>query len=211
MPLIRSHAAASQLARFLRPRPHGHLHPKSERLLPVRTAYTALAWVIVFFTFHVYWYLGGSFGLNGELPPLAPDSVAGWIGEVLTGAAWPLGVWVCLSIARGWPRGRMRRAAAIIVWLACTALVVRGAAGLIDDLTRAIGLLPDGITGLSREQTMGAEYYRSASAIWSGNVTDAYFLAGGVLFGLLGRRYRPASARDTGRVRLAGRPATVGR
>jgi hypothetical protein len=54
---------------------------------------------------------------------------------------------------------------------------------------------------------MGAEYYRSASAIWSGNITDAYFLAGGVLFGLLGWRYRLTSARDTERVRLARRPA----
>ncbi len=29
MPLIRSHAAASQLARFLRPRLHGHLHSRA--------------------------------------------------------------------------------------------------------------------------------------------------------------------------------------
>jgi hypothetical protein len=34
--------------------------------------------VVVFFAFHVYRYLGGSFGLNGELPGLVPDSVAGW-------------------------------------------------------------------------------------------------------------------------------------
>jgi hypothetical protein len=161
--------------------------------LPVRIAYAALAWVGVFFAFHVYWYAGGSFGLSGELPPLFPDSVVGWIGEVLTGAAWPLGVWVCLAVARGWPRGKTRRAAVVIIWLACTALVVRGGAGLIDDLTRAVGLLPDGITGLSHEQTMGAAYYRSASAIWSGTVTDAYFLAGGIMFGLLGR-YRPSRA-----------------
>ena len=109
--------------------------------LPVRVAYAALAWVVVFFAFHVYWYAGGSFGLNGELPSLVPDSLAGWIGEVLEGAAWLLGPWVCLAIARGWPRGRMRRAALIVVWLGCAVLVVRGGAGLIDDLTRAVGLL----------------------------------------------------------------------
>ena len=162
--------------------------PVNTRL--VRTAYAALAWVVVFFAFHVYWYLGGSFGLNGELPGLVPDSVLGWIFEVLTGVAWPLGAWVCLAIARGWPRGRMRRAALIVVWLGCAALVVRGGAGLIDDLTRAVGLLPNGITGLTHEQTMGATYYRSASAIWSGYVTDGYFFAGGLIFGLLGCRYR---------------------
>ena len=78
----------------------------------------------------------------------------------------------------------------IVVWLGCALLVLRGAAGLIDDLTRAVGLLPNGITGLSHKQTMGAAYYRSASALWSGNVIDAYFLAGGIIFGLLGCRYR---------------------
>jgi hypothetical protein len=35
-------------------------------------AYAALAWVVVFFAFHVYWYAGGSFGLNGELPQSGP-------------------------------------------------------------------------------------------------------------------------------------------
>jgi hypothetical protein len=163
---------------------------KNSARLPVRVAYAALAWVVVFFAFHVYWFLGGSLGLSGELPSLVPDSVAGAIYEVLEAAVWPLGAWVCLAIARGWPRGRMRGAALIVVWLGCAVLVVRGGAGLIDDLTRAIGLLPNGITGLSHKQTMGAAYYRSASALWSGNIIDAYFLAGGIIFGLLGCRYR---------------------
>jgi len=156
----------------------------------VRPAYAALTWVVVFFALHVYWYAGGSFGLNGDLPGLVPDSVAGWIFEVLEGAAWLLGPGVCLAIARGWPRGRMRRAALIVVWLGCTVLIVRGGAGLIDDLTRAVGLLPNGITGLSHKQTMGAAYYRSASALWAANITDGYFLAGGIIFGLLACRYR---------------------
>ena len=168
-----------------------HSPTGSEQLLPVRAAYAALAWVVVFFAFHVYWYAGGSFGLDGELPDLVPDSVVGSIFEVLEGAAWLLGPWVCLAIARGWPRGRMRRAAFIVVWLGCAVLVVRGGAGLIDDLTRAVGLLPNGITGLSPKQTMGAAYYRSASALWSGKVTDGYFFAGGLIFGVLAHRYRP--------------------
>jgi hypothetical protein len=33
----------------------------------------------------------------------------------------------------------------------------------------------------------------SASAQWSGNATDAYFLAGAVIFGLLAHRYRASS------------------
>jgi hypothetical protein len=161
--------------------------------LPVRVAYAGLAWVVVFFAFHVYWNLGGSFGVGGEgYVGGAKLKVVGWIVEVLAVAAVPLGVWVSLAIARGWPHGKTQRAAVIIVWLACTVLTVRGGAGLIDDLTRAVGLLPKGITGLSHKQTMGAAYYRSASAIWSANITDGYFLAGGIIFGLLGWRYRPA-------------------
>jgi hypothetical protein len=165
---------------------------RGEGPAPVRAAYAALAWVVLFAAFHVYWFLGGPFGLSGELPSLAPHSVAGLIFEVLEGAVWPLGGWVCLAIARGWLSGRMRRAALIVVWLGCAVLVLRGGAGLIDDLTRVIGLLPNGITGLSHKQTMGVAYYRSASAIWSGNIIDAYFLAGGIIFGLLGCRYRPS-------------------
>ena len=102
----------------------------------------------------------------------------------------------------------MRRAAVIVVWLGCAVLVLRGAAGLIDDLTRAVGLLPNGITGLSHKQTMGAAYYRSTSAIWSGNVTDGYFLAGGIIFGLLGRRYRPSRSEARHRVPPCFEPAT---
>ena len=166
---------------------------KDSARLPVRVAYVALAWVVVFFAFHVYWNLGGSFGVGGEGylgGGGAKLKVVGWIVEVVAVAAVPFGVWVSLAIARGWPQGKTQRAAVIVVWLACTMLVLRGGAGLIDDLTRAVGVLPNGITGLSHKQTMGAAYYRSASALWSGNITDAYFLAGGLIFGLLGCRYR---------------------
>ena len=149
----------------------------------------------MFFAFHVYWYLGGSFASPGKLPSLKHHSLVGWILEGLVDAAWPLGAWVCLAISRGWPKGRMRRAVSIVVCLGCTVLVARGVAGLLDDLTRAVGLLPNGITGLSHKQTMGAAYYRSASALWSGKVTDGYFFAGGLIFGVLAHRYRPPRSR----------------
>jgi hypothetical protein len=182
--------ATSRLTAF--PAARGDRRSPSKQLLPVRTAYAALAWVVVFAAFHVYWNLGGSFGVGGEgYTGGAKLKVVGWIVEVLAVAAVPLGLWVSLAIARGWAQGKTRRGAAIIVWLACTVLVVRGGAGLIDDLTRAVGLLPNGITGLSHKQTMGAAYYRSASAIWSANITDGYFLTGGIIFSLLGWRYRP--------------------
>jgi hypothetical protein len=155
--------------------------------LPVRVAYAAFAWVVVFFAFHIYWYLGGSFASPGKLPGLIHHSLVGWIFEVLVDAAWPLGAWVCLAIARGWPQGRMGRAASIMVWLGCVVLVLRGGAGILDDLSRAMGLLPNGLTGLSTTQTTGM-----AHVTWSGWAIDAYFFAGGFLFGLLAYGYRPS-------------------
>src|SRR4051794_40215841 len=78
-------------------------------------AYTALGWVVLFFSFHVYWYLGGSLASPGELPPLTPGTqaaaagsahaqmqVIAWIVEVPVDSAWPIGAWVCIAIARGW-------------------------------------------------------------------------------------------------------------
>jgi hypothetical protein len=157
--------------------------------MPARAAYAALAWIIVFFAFHVYWYAGGSFGRAGPLPDPTPNSVGGWIYEAVVISAFPLGAWVCLAIARGWPQGRMRRVAAMIVWLGFALLALRGGAGLIDDLTRATGLLPEGITGLTLKETMGTAH-PSASQLWSSWGTDAYFSAGGLIFGLLAFRYR---------------------
>jgi hypothetical protein len=79
----------------------------------------------------------------------------------------------------------MRRAASVVIRVGCVALVLRGGAGIVDDLTRATGLLSNGITGLSTKQTTGM-----AHLTWSGWAIDAYFFAGGLLFGLLARRYR---------------------
>jgi hypothetical protein len=185
--------ATPQLTAFPAP-PCGDHQPPSKQLSPVRIAYTAFAWVVIFFAFHIYWYAGGSFASPGKLPAVIHHSLIGWIFAVLVDAAWPLGAWVCLAVARGWPRGRMRRAALIVVWLGCTVLVLRGGAGLIDDLARAVGLLPNGITGLSHKQTMGAAHYRSTFVLWSSNVIDGYFFAGGLLFWVLAHRYRPSQS-----------------
>jgi uncharacterized membrane protein (Fun14 family) len=155
-----------------------------------RVAYWALAWVIVFLAFHVYWYAGGSFGHPGSLPG-APHTVAGWVFQVLVVAAFPLGAGVTLAIARGWGLGRLRRAAVIVVGLAFVVLTLRGGAGVVDELTRVTGLLPNGLTGLSREAITGSAH-PSADVLWSGRATDAYFLAGGILFGVLAHRFARA-------------------
>jgi hypothetical protein len=156
-------------------------------------AYTALGWVVLFFAFHVYWYLGGSFASPGELPPLTPGThsaaagsaharvqLVAMIVEVPVDSAWPIGAWVCLAIARGWARGRLARVTKTLVWVGCAVLLLRGGSGTLDDVTRAAGILPDGITGLSLEATTGHGHLR-----WSDWTIDAYFLAGGLIFLLL--------------------------
>ncbi len=124
-----------------------------------RAAYTALGWVVLFFAFHVYWYLGGSFASPGKLPG-APRSLAAWAFEVFVVVAFPLGALVCLAVAREWARERLALAAAALLWFGCVLLLLRGGAGIIDDLTRATGLLPNGLTGLSTKDTTGAANLR---------------------------------------------------
>lgn len=149
-----------------------------------RASYTALGWVVLFFACHVYWYLGGSFASPGKLPG-RPHSALLWISTVLVDGAFPLGAFVCLAIARGWARGRLVLAAAAIVWFGCVLPLLRGGLGILDDLTRATGLLPNGITGLSLEDTTG-----SASLHWPDYAIETYFLAGGISFGFLAVHYR---------------------
>jgi EmrB/QacA subfamily drug resistance transporter len=160
----------------------------------VRAAYVTLGWVVLFFAFHVYWYLGGSFLSPGKLPGW-PHSLVGWIFTVLVAVAFPLGALVCLAIARGWPRGRLALATATIVWLGCALLLLRGGAGVLDDLTRATGLLTNGLTGLSVKETTGTAS-PSTYAQLSGWAIDAYFLVGGIIFGTVGMRYRALGQRS---------------
>lgn len=155
-----------------------------------RAAYTALGWVVLFIAFHVYWYLGGSFASPGELPSLVPHRPLAWIFEPFD-SGWVLGPFVCLAIARGWARGRLGTAAAALVWIACALLLLRGGPGLVDDLTRATGLLSNGITGLSTKSTTG-----HANLRWSDWAIDSYFLLGGIIFALLARLHHAARTLD---------------
>jgi hypothetical protein len=170
-----------------------------------RAAYSALGWVVLFFAFHVYWYLGGSFASPGKLPD-APHSLGAWIFGVIVTFAFPLGALVCLAIARGWAAGRLASATKALVWVGCVLLMLRGGLGILDDLTRATGVLPNGITGLSLEDATGHARLR-----WSDWAIDGYFLAGGIVFWLLAVHHRAQqahsrrrSASDAAGYRLAG-------
>jgi hypothetical protein len=156
---------------------------------PTWAAYLGLGWVVLFFAFHVYWYLGGSFASPGDLPD-APHAMIAWIFSTIVSVAFPLGALVCLAIARGWARGRLAPAVKALVWVGCVVLLLRGGAGILDDLTRATGLLRNGITGLSLKDTTGHAHLR-----WSDWAIDAYFLAGGIIFWVLAVRHRAAQNR----------------
>jgi len=147
-------------------------------------AYTALAWVVVFFAFHVYWYLGGSFANPGKLPHAPHAMIARMLGVVIS-VAFPLGALLCLSIARGWARGPATVVTAALVQVGWVLLLLRGSSGILDDLTRGTGLLSNGITGLSLQDATGHAHLR-----WSDWAIDAYFLTGGILFWILAVRYR---------------------
>jgi hypothetical protein len=106
----------------------------------------------------------------------------------------------------GWARGRLALAAAALVWAGCVLLLLRGGAGVIDDLTRATGLLPNGLTGLSTKDATGA-----ADLHWAGWAIDIYFLARGIIFGLLAVHYRAQQAHSHDDARPASRSQTVSR
>jgi hypothetical protein len=70
-------------------------------------------------------------------------------------------------------------------------LLLRGGVGILDDVTRATGLLSNGVTGLSLQATAGHAHLR-----WADWAIDACFLAGGVLFWLLAVHHRGPRPRN---------------
>jgi hypothetical protein len=153
----------------------------------------ALGWVVVFVGLHIYWYFGGSFASPGTLPG-EPHSLFGWVFEVFVVGAFVLGFLVPMAISRGMAGGRLAKPVAILVWLGAVLLVLRGSLGVIDALSRATGLLPNGITGLSTEQTTG-----TTQLTWSGWAIETYFLVGGMIFGWLALRHRQSRKSDVRR------------
>jgi hypothetical protein len=166
----------------------------------VRAANIALGWAVTFLAFHIYWYLGGSFVSPGKLPGW-PHTVAGWIFEALTSGVWVLGFLVPLSISRGWARGRLAKPVAILVWLGCIILILRGATGLIDDLTRVTGMLPNGLSGISTKDATG-----TTTVTWAMWAIETYFLIGGLIFGALAisNRQHPHPRRSAHPLVVAG-------
>ncbi len=153
-------------------------------------AWAAWAWVVVFTAFHVYWFLGGRFGLAGPLPTLS-FSLISVLFRVAVAAMFATGLVVPIAAVRPWGRRVPRWMLAAALWAGCLLLLLRGTAGVVDDLLRMTGLSAHGLTGLTQAQVFGTAR-PSATMMWSSRATDWYFTLGGLLFGAAAAGYRRA-------------------
>jgi hypothetical protein len=148
--------------------------------MTARTAQHAFAWTALFIVWHGYWALGGDFGF-GDREASFPD--ADPLFTVVVSAMFAAGLAVPLAVMRGIGP---RRLLAGLLWLGAVVLAARGLSGLLDDALRFTGLAETGLTGLTDEEVLGTPH-PSAYTIWSTVGIDAFFLAGGLLFGRAAR------------------------
>jgi hypothetical protein len=98
-----------------------------------------------------------------------------------------------------------RRLLAGLLWAGAAVLGARGVAGLADDALRFSGLAETGLTGLSDAEVLGAAD-PSPYTIWSTVGLDAFFLAGGLLFGRAARHAGGSGAWLPGPPRFVRKP-----
>jgi hypothetical protein len=149
--------------------------------------YAAWTWVMAFIAIHFYWYLGGRIGHPNPLPN-ASRNVFTVVFTVVVIALFVAGTVVPLASVRPWGHVMPRWMLLSALWAGCAILLLRGGAGVVDELLRVTGLSSTGLTGLTREEVTGLTD-PSAAVLWSGRAIDAYFLLGGILFGFAARAY----------------------
>lgn len=93
------------------------------------SAYAAAAWSLVFLIPHVYWAVGGTWGLDGRSMDgaLAVINAAAIVLSLVAGA-------LALALVRLWGRATPARVLLVGAWTACAVLGLRGAAGLLQGL-----------------------------------------------------------------------------
>ena len=155
-----------------------------------RTAYTAFAWVMAFLAWHVVWSATGQ-----PVPSTGRHHgtarVLMWMSTVVVLAMVAAGTALPLALARPWGRRIPRTVLLGAAWTGCALLGARGLAGVADDVVRATGVLPNGLTGLTMEQVSGTAH-PSAWTVFAGGCTDLLFTLGGLAFGLAAIAYRRA-------------------
>jgi hypothetical protein len=173
------------------PRPEGQ-----DDLRAVRwTAYAAFAWVMAFLAWHVVWAVTGL-----AIPSTAQHhGVAGvlmWVSTVAVLVMVAVGTALPLALAQAWGRRIPRPVLLSTAWAGCVLLGARGLMGVGDDVVRATGILPNGLTGLTMEQVSGTAH-PSAWELFAGGFTDLLFTGGGLAFGLAALAYQHAWHRRT--------------
>lgn len=166
-------------------------HQKSTSYgLPVKeqsvwAGYAAFLWVAVFIAFHIYWAYGGRLGFGDASQPLppAPTNSVAWIYACVVYALFIGGTLAPLALVQAWGRVLPGWFLLSACWFGSAILTLRALASYLDDLIRFTGLLPNGITGLTYEQIFGTDHV-TAYMLWSSAAIDAYFLLGGILYGL---------------------------
>ncbi|MEV7184244.1 hypothetical protein [Kitasatospora sp. NPDC093102] len=159
-------------------------------------AHATALWSFVFALFHLYWALGGTFGL-GDGENIDMSSSPGFLaydlvvtGMCLWGTVVPpallLPVWrertlgavgrvaAATRVRTAWRTGAPLWTVTASAWIAAVLLVVRW----------GLGMLPQSMTGQTNEKVFGVAQ-PSAYTIWSMRVVEGYFLLGGLLFALV--------------------------
>ncbi|MDJ1136855.1 DUF3995 domain-containing protein [Streptomyces iconiensis] len=163
--------------------------------------HTTFAWVIVFTAFHLYWYLGGTFGF-GDASATVPQTktVGDWVSAAVISVMFLAGAFVPFALHRSWGRTLPRWVLHCCTWTGAILLIMRGTAGVLDSVVRHTGLLENGLTGLSEEQISG-DTDPTGYTEWSTTATDLYFVTGGLLFTIAALRHRRSPTTTTTRHR----------
>ncbi|MEV0275855.1 DUF3995 domain-containing protein [Streptomyces sp. NPDC050610] len=131
----------------------------------------ACVWAVAFAGLHLFWALGGSWGLSVSAGPLAEER-PGWFVVV---GLWGVGLLCLVGGALGWllagprPAGLTGRALKLLGWCVCAVLLLRGLAIEILLLTGDAG--PQ--MNISSDQRL-----------WTLLLWNPWFLLGGLAFGL---------------------------
>lgn len=182
------------------PSPRERLPGVSKR---ARVGYLAAGWALIFAGFHFYWALGGRLGMGDGAAAHSAFSTGFLLYDLLVALLCLVGAVVVLALVGGlrWPTVIPGWILSTVGWIGTVLLLVRGGLGLIEDVLQLLGLLNDGLLGMTTQQMFG-EPHPSAYTMWSLRAIDVYFLLGGLLF--------VAALRHRGhRRRTQGTPAPV--
>lgn len=139
--------------------------------------YLATAWCVLFAVLHLYWALGGAFGLADSAGADLAEHRPTWFvvgGLWGVAAALLLGAAFCVGLARWRPPGTPRRLVAVLGWLGGAGLLLRGLLLEVLLATNA-GDLAD---------TVGPSQTRWSLLVW-----NPWFMLGGALVLLATHRF----------------------